>query len=89
MWIKHNVEQTKESMCCYDSVYVVQEQATITNADRNQNSYLGFKEMTGKGMRECSRVLEIISSSEECLPRCRHMEKPSACTLKICALYCM
>lgn len=52
MWVKHDVEQTKPEVkgyVQYDSIYVVQEQAALTNGDRNQNnSYPGSGEVTGE-----------------------------------------
>lgn len=44
MWIRPEEKQ----YVLYDSVYVVQEQVTLTNGNRNQNNNPDFKDMTEK-----------------------------------------
>lgn len=71
MWRKPESQQ----YVLYASVYVVQEQATLTNGNRNQNhSYPDFRDMTekrvGRNVPGCWKY--SITSSWGCLYRCRH-----------------
>lgn len=73
-----------------DSVYMVQEQATPSNGDRNQNnSYRGFRAMSGKGHNGMFQGAGNVPD--------HHLggvytgvdiwKKPSSCRFKFCALY--
>lgn len=85
MWIRPEEKQ----YVLYDSVYVVQEQVTLTNGNRNQNNNPDFKDMTEKkawrNVPGCWKY--SITSSQGCLHRCRHRKSHQAGILTICKLH--